>query len=220
LRGANPKSELYAEEAAFRGALAAAARGGPPHGLTKEEIETQKEISRAFSDSSFSLTAAQLAVVKRLWRRLKAEAETAQAKAVAVRDQSSRVWAELMDSQNAEQAMREASARQASRIAELERLLAGDFSSGGHELEEVEAAEETLKAALAKVSMEKERLIKERLHGDREQRTCVICQEEEKTTLLMPCRHLCLCGGCAARPELENCPLCRAPIESRISVYA
>ena len=101
--------------------------------------------------SQFSLTAAQLAVVKRLWRRLKAEAETAQAKAVAVRDQSSRVWAELMDSQNAEQAMREASARQASRIAELERLLAGDFTSGGHELEEVEAAEETLKAALAKV---------------------------------------------------------------------
>ena len=41
---------------------------------------------------------------------------------------------------------------------------------------------------------------------------CVVCQEREKTTLLMPCHHLCLCSGCAARTELKSCPLCRCDI--------
>ena len=62
--------------------------------------------------------------------------------------------------------------------------------------------------------------VQKRLVGEREQRLCVVCQEAEKTTLLMPCRHLCLCGGCSARPEVALCPLCRAPIADRIAVYA
>jgi hypothetical protein len=49
---------------------------------------------------------------------------------------------------------------------------------------------------------------------------CVVCQEREKTTLLMPCRHLCLCSGCAARTELKSCPLCRCDIVDRIPVYS
>lgn len=55
---------------------------------------------------------------------------------------------------------------------------------------------------------------------EREQRVCVVCQENEKSTLLMPCRHLCLCAPCAARPEVTTCPLCRAQITDRIAVYA
>ncbi len=60
----------------------------------------------------------------------------------------------------------------------------------------------------------------ERFAGEREQRMCVVCQEREKTTLLMPCRHLCLCSGCAARTELKSCPLCRCDIVDRIPVYS
>ena len=54
------------------------------------------------------------------------------------------------------------------------------------------------------------------------QRMCVICQEREKTVLLMPCRHLCLCNACGSveNHRIKNCPLCRREIVSKLDVYA
>lgn len=66
---------------------------------------------------------------------------------------------------------------------------------------------------------EKERLLRDRLDGEREQRLCVICQENEKCCLLLPCRHLCLCKECSRRPELKTCPLCRKPIRQKLDVF-
>jgi hypothetical protein len=48
---------------------------------------------------------------------------------------------------------------------------------------------------------------------------CVVCLDAEKNTVLLPCRHLCLCSTCAQIPELVQCPLCRSPVESRLEVY-
>ena len=44
---------------------------------------------------------------------------------------------------------------------------------------------------------------------------CVICLTEAKDTLVMPCRHRCLCEGCASnlRSQTNKCPMCRTPIE-------
>eukprot|EP01060_Flectonema_neradi_P006368 TRINITY_DN1429_c0_g1_i1.p1 TRINITY_DN1429_c0_g1~~TRINITY_DN1429_c0_g1_i1.p1 ORF type:complete len:171 (+),score=29.15 TRINITY_DN1429_c0_g1_i1:97-609(+) len=44
---------------------------------------------------------------------------------------------------------------------------------------------------------------------------CVICLTEAKDTLVMPCRHRCLCQGCASdlRNQTNKCPMCRTPIE-------
>ena len=41
---------------------------------------------------------------------------------------------------------------------------------------------------------------------------CVICMTDPRDTLLLPCRHLCLCSGCAGnlRYQSSNCPICRA----------
>lgn len=43
---------------------------------------------------------------------------------------------------------------------------------------------------------------------------CVICLTLEKDTVVMPCRHLCLCEECAnaLMQHTPKCPVCRGPI--------
>ena len=40
---------------------------------------------------------------------------------------------------------------------------------------------------------------------------CVVCLEGAKDTAVLPCKHLCVCGSCAA--QLDACPVCRGPVE-------
>lgn len=51
---------------------------------------------------------------------------------------------------------------------------------------------------------------------------CVICQDQLKTVVLLPCRHLCLCLDCyrQLRRYRRECPMCRRPYEHSIQVYA
>jgi hypothetical protein len=43
---------------------------------------------------------------------------------------------------------------------------------------------------------------------------CVICITNEKDTAVLPCRHMCLCKGCAQElmRHTPKCPVCRGPI--------
>ena len=52
------------------------------------------------------------------------------------------------------------------------------------------------------------------------QRECVICFTVVKDTVVLPCRHLCLCQGCSqiVRMQNNNCPICRTRIESFIHI--
>ena len=47
---------------------------------------------------------------------------------------------------------------------------------------------------------------------------CVVCLEAAPAVVLLPCKHMCLCAGCA--PHLTNCPVCRTPASSQMTVYA
>lgn len=49
---------------------------------------------------------------------------------------------------------------------------------------------------------------------------CCICKDNQKTILLLPCRHLCLCEHCANLPIVSSCPVCRAAISERLQVYS
>ena len=43
---------------------------------------------------------------------------------------------------------------------------------------------------------------------------CVVCEDAKKSVLLLPCKHICTCQGCAG--GLAACPICRVPIEDRV----
>lgn len=50
---------------------------------------------------------------------------------------------------------------------------------------------------------------------------CIICEDNEKSVVLVPCGHLCLCKRCA--DQLGNydryCPICRTLIYRKVDVY-
>uniref|UniRef100_A0A7E4ZT62 RING-type E3 ubiquitin transferase n=1 Tax=Panagrellus redivivus TaxID=6233 RepID=A0A7E4ZT62_PANRE len=45
---------------------------------------------------------------------------------------------------------------------------------------------------------------------------CIICMANSRDTVILPCRHLCICNGCAEtlRFKLQNCPICRSPFKA------
>lgn len=54
-----------------------------------------------------------------------------------------------------------------------------------------------------------------------ETRLCIICQENDKCIVLLPCRHLCLCVDCTETHSIYQnfCPICRTVIKRRLMVY-
>ncbi|TSZ68968.1 putative E3 ubiquitin-protein ligase MGRN1 [Bagarius yarrelli] len=48
---------------------------------------------------------------------------------------------------------------------------------------------------------------------------CVVCLSDLRDTLILPCRHLCLCNSCAdtLRYQANNCPICRLRALSPVS---
>ncbi|EME29807.1 Probable E3 ubiquitin-protein ligase LOG2 [Galdieria sulphuraria] len=51
---------------------------------------------------------------------------------------------------------------------------------------------------------------------------CLICMLDSIDTLLLPCRHLCLCIECAERIRVRSscCPLCRHPIAQILQIHS
>jgi len=51
---------------------------------------------------------------------------------------------------------------------------------------------------------------------------CVVCMCDSRDTLILPCRHLCLCYTCAdsLRYQASNCPICRAPFRALLQIRA
>ena len=65
------------------------------------------------------------------------------------------------------------------------------------------------------------KLLYQELEEERESRLCVVCQDEVKCVILLPCRHLCMCDRCtlAITRRREGCPVCRQYIRETIKVF-
>ncbi|KAJ3669256.1 hypothetical protein LUZ60_011206 [Juncus effusus] len=53
-----------------------------------------------------------------------------------------------------------------------------------------------------------------------EEKECVICMCEEMDTVLLPCRHSCMCKGCAQEVKVQTnkCPICRKSIDAIMEI--
>lgn len=47
--------------------------------------------------------------------------------------------------------------------------------------------------------------------------TCCVCMDADKDTVLMPCKHLCVCESCSH--DIRTCPLCRVEVTDKIRVW-
>lgn len=49
---------------------------------------------------------------------------------------------------------------------------------------------------------------------------CIICMANPRDTMILPCRHLCICNGCAEtlRYKLNNCPICRSSFKALLKI--
>ena len=52
-------------------------------------------------------------------------------------------------------------------------------------------------------------------------RVCVICLDKEKSVILLPCRHVCVCEPCGRTVGAgdRRCPMCREYIQDALKVY-
>jgi hypothetical protein len=99
---------------------------------------------------------------------------------------------------------------------EINQLNGNDITNKN--LQELKVLELKLKAALDKVATQKNALTAKEIMD--EGRLCVICHDEQKSVLFLPCRHLCICRQCSDIEQLEKCPLCRQTLEEKLHVYS
>lgn len=48
---------------------------------------------------------------------------------------------------------------------------------------------------------------------------CIVCRENRKGALILPCRHLCLCPQCSQQFTFKDCPICRQKVDQIMNVY-
>mmetsp|Transcript_35169 Transcript_35169/g.56773 ORF Transcript_35169/g.56773 Transcript_35169/m.56773 type:complete len:181 (-) Transcript_35169:116-658(-) len=58
------------------------------------------------------------------------------------------------------------------------------------------------------------------IFGKEEDGDCLVCLTEPKDTILLPCRHMCMCRDCLLKMVTAKCPICRTMIQTHISFHA
>lgn len=47
---------------------------------------------------------------------------------------------------------------------------------------------------------------------------CIVCMENPREIILLPCNHVCLCEDCAEKID-RKCPVCKGSIEGKRAAY-
>jgi len=60
------------------------------------------------------------------------------------------------------------------------------------------------------------------IYDDDNNSECVVCLSDTRDTLILPCKHLCLCSECAnqLRFQQSGCPICRQPFRALLQIRA
>jgi hypothetical protein len=63
--------------------------------------------------------------------------------------------------------------------------------------------------------------LRRQLEREQEEKLCVVCQDQYKCVIVIPCRHLCLCGDCSQiiQHTTRTCPICRQDFDKVLTVY-
>jgi hypothetical protein len=64
---------------------------------------------------------------------------------------------------------------------------------------------------------EKEEQLSE-ISSEKDENLCVICLDNKKNIVLVPCGHVCICDSCKEK-NIKDCPICRTKIENMIKAY-
>jgi hypothetical protein len=83
--------------------------------------------------------------------------------------------------------------------------------------------EESAGGCLSRIRIRREELLREEAENRKKQvesKLCCVCLVNERSTLLLPCRHLVLCAGCSKDERLKQCPVCRQDIEDVMEIYS
>jgi len=46
----------------------------------------------------------------------------------------------------------------------------------------------------------------------REEKMCMICCENQKNIVFIPCYHVCVCERCSSEKDIKKCPVCDAQV--------
>ena len=55
----------------------------------------------------------------------------------------------------------------------------------------------------------------DKVYGEEDDPTCVICLSEERSVVIVPCGHYCMCTDCAGHiaHSTQKCPMCRGRVD-------
>jgi len=101
-------------------------------------------------------------------------------------------------------------------LAKLESLLEGCCSDDLFE------AQVTIQAKIQGCIRKAQHALEMKKYHASTQKTCVICLDQPKSHMFEPCRHYCVCEGCAdtVLQHLPNkCPICRGGVVTSSRVY-
>ena len=139
-------------------------------------------------------------------QKKKTEAEQAKAKRVKDLEQARAEGADLAAARThaAEAAAEVAQAKAVAIGAEVERL---------RSLNE----KELLEQALIEEELSNWGDVLEATPQNDDSKLCSVCLDQDKSIMLEPCRHVCLCQECA--PRVTSCPICRCTPTRRVQLY-
>lgn len=95
-------------------------------------------------------------------------------------------------------------------------VLAGLITRKIYKRKKKEWEERRLRERLEQSRIQRRALARQQVFND-EQR-CVVCVDNPKEVICLPCGHVCLCENCAEKIH-SSCPVCRSQIESKAAAF-